>query len=481
MKANKGIAALLAVILTLGALVSCGGKKDGAAETYTPETVEPIDDNLQTDYTDDGDKLAYINALRATFADMAETDGTLFTVSESPTGVTVIGYTGSAAEVRIPTEIGGRSVTGIADGAFADNGLITKLYLPDGIVSVGEGVLEGMTALRALRTPLMGADADEAQFLGYLFGGTQYADNGMRVPATLEYLELGGNMETLADFALFECDDLICVTLPDAMKAVGIYSFYYCTRLLAVNTDKLTTVGEHAFDSCRALTRMDFGGALTSIGIGAMEGCIGLRTLTLPFVGGSATENTYLGYLFGAAALDFSGGFYPPYLTRVTLLEGCSAFGDYAFYECDSLERVNIPEGVTALGIRAFSGCVRLETVTLPNSLTAIGDNAFFGCLSLGGVEIDADASCLASIGVNAFYDCGLLRQIKLSRGLTALPASCFAGCVSLESIDLGGVTSVGKNAFYKCTRLQSVSAQSDVTFAAGNEVAENLLNGENR
>ncbi len=473
---KKWLAALLAAILALGGLTACKKDDTDTVETYTPETVAPFDDALQKDYTDDADKSAYLNALGATFSEMSETDGALFTVTEGQNGVTVTGYTGTATEVRIPASIGDRAVVAVANGAFADNGLITKLYLPDSIAKIGEDAFKGMTSLRALRTPLLGKDADASQFLGYLFGGEQYADNGRMVPATLEYLEIGGGMRVLSDFALFECDGLLCVTLPESVRTVGRYAFYYCRELLAVNVSHLEEVAEHAFDSCTSLTRMDFGTALTSVGIGALEGCIGIRTLTLPFIGGTATENTYLGYLFGASVSDFAEGYYPPYLTRVTLLEGCTSIGDYAFYECDSLESVTVPEGVTAIGIRAFSACVRLASITLPNSLTTVGDNAFFGCLSMTNVEIEPQASRLSSMGVNAFYNCGMLKKILLPASLTALPASCFAGCVSLEEIDLGGVTQVGKNAFYKCTRLGRIQASAGTVFEDGNQAATRLL-----
>ena len=226
-------------------------------------------------------------------------------------------------------------------------------------------------------------------------------------------------------------------------------------------------------------SQTQFGKSLTSIGIGALEGCIGLRSLTLPFVGGTATENTYLGYLFGATVPDFSGGFYPPYLTRVTLLDGAPAIGDYAFYECDSLVSLTLPEGMTSIGVRAFSACVRLSAIDLPNSLTSIGDNAFFGCLSLARVGLDANASRLTALGVNAFYGCDALESVVLPTGLTTLPASCFAGCVSLATVDLGGVMQVGKNAFYQCTRLTHLKARDGIVLDDGNDPAQLLLFGE--
>ena len=223
------------------------------------------------------------------------------------------------------------------------------------------------------------------------------------------------------------------------------------------------------------MTVLEFGEGLSSIGFGALEGCVGLRTLTLPFVGGSVNENTYLGYIFGAAVYDFAKGYYPTYLTAVTLLSTCKTLGNYAFYECETLTEMELPETLTSIGIRAFDGCIRLTDITLPDGVTSIGDNAFFGCISLESVAFGA-SSKLTKIGINAFYDCTALTEITLPQSLKSLPASCFAGCLLLKEIDLGGVTAVGKQAFRNCKSLASISARSDITFDDGNDCAERLL-----
>lgn len=42
---------------------------------------------------------------------------------------------------------------------------------------------------------------------------------------------------------------------------------------------------------------------------------------------------------------------------------------------------VSMPEGITSIGQYAFSGCQNLESVTLPESLTTLGSEAFYGCI----------------------------------------------------------------------------------------------------
>ncbi len=478
----KKIAILLLItVLTGSLLLSCGGDRNGATETDSIEieTVEPIDPELMTDYTDDETTRDKLQALQASFEGIAPTPSSDFDLTVTADGnVTVTKYKGSSKNVRVPESVEGKTVTAIGDSAFAENTTLEALYLPDSIQSLGEGILTACESLTALRTPLLGADAASEQYLGFLFGSSKYADNARDVPATLSYLELGGTAKKLADFALFDCNDLICVTLPEGMTGLGTYSLYSCSSLQRINTEHLTEIADHAMDGCTSLTFLELGTALQSVGLGALEGCMGLRTLILPFVGGTPTENTYLGYLFGAEAPELAKGYYPTYLSTVKLLSTCKTLGNYAFYQCQSLTSIELPETLAEVGIRAFNGCVRLKELRLPSAVKAIRENAFLGCISLSEITF-AENSALESVGVNAFYGCSALIEIKLPQALSKLSASCFADCFSLETVDLGGVESVEKNAFRNCRALKSLTARDGVRFADGNAYAESLLGAD--
>ena len=55
----------------------------------------------------------------------------------------------------------------------------------------------------------------------------------------------------------------------------------------------------------------------------------------------------------------------------VTIGNGVTSIGDYAFYNCSSLTSVTIPDSVTSIGSSAFSGCSNLtiycEATSRPN------------------------------------------------------------------------------------------------------------------
>lgn len=468
MKIGKIIAVGLAALMLCIPMTSCSNRGEAPKTTLTANgkiDTSPVKLEAGTDYT----------ALAAEKLDAVETAPESDFNYITANGVArITAYIGSSANVRVPNMLGNATVTSIADGAFASHTEIVSLILPDTLRYIGKGILTGCTSLQYLQTALMGADAQSEQFLGYLFGADTHEDNPRDVPPSLSLLVISGDTATISDYALFDCNDLCAVILPESTRAIGRFAFYHCTRLKAVvGLEQLNTVDEYAFADCTGLTALTFGRELISIGYAALLGCNGLVSLTLPFIGGSATENTYLGYIFGAEYVDFSKGYYPPALARVELLSGCTAIGNNAFFECKTLKEIVLPEGLTTIGARAFYKCTALWCAEMPNTLKTIREAAFFGCTSL--IELSF-GSKLTQIGTNAFYQCVSLPAVTLPDSLTRLPASCFADCISLKAVTLGGVRSVGAQAFRGCSALKTVHASADVKFEEGNDYAEKAL-----
>lgn len=72
-------------------------------------------------------------------------------------------------------------------------------------------------------------------------------------------------------------------------------------------------------------------------------------------------------------------------------------------------ENITIPEGITSIGDYAFDSRYSLKSITIPNSLTSIGDSAFFNCTSLRSIVIPSN---ITNIGVCAFENC--LRLVEV-------------------------------------------------------------------
>ncbi len=460
------------LLFSLGVITICAAVGLSSVGCQTPEPQPGVaETETLPDLTDDRTPTAvdkYAAMKDGAFVDAAPVDPTTLTYEDTEGGVSITGYTGTASVVVLPDAIDGKPVVAIDDGAFtpdeeAEGVDLTALYIPDSVTFIGHGALKGCDQLTALRTPVAVAPGrvqdEEGEIIhsfGAIFGASGYNDNAGAVPKKLTTLIFGKGVETIPDYALYACRRLEVVVCPSTLKSIGNFAFYDCEALAYIDlTDTaLTTVGECAFTHCAALLNLELPATVTSVGLGAVKGCAAMESMTLPFIGGTPKENTYLGYLFGATDYTLTEGHMPVSLMSVTLLAAGHDLPANAFFGCSYLREVTIPEGVKSIGHRAFYGCARLSSIVLPDSVTTVGDEAFAGCLRLQTVE---PGDGVRTLGIQAFMRCLTLKEITLPATITAIPASCFAGCISLTTVTAPGITSadrVGKNAYRGCTAL---------------------------
>ena len=501
MNAKKIFVWLLIISLLLASFCACSQKDketNGAGETTdAPVDTSPVQiEDAGVDFWIETNA-GFENATEGTTEDFdfEVTNGT----------VTILSYKGKNEHLIIPAELGGLPVTAIADGAFAvpeeekkdpnaeettkapEEGtgkeeepekepqvLLKTLIIPESVTTIGAGILARCDALHSLQTPLMGANKESTQYLGYLFGAPSHEDNARDIPASLKCLRLTGEWQSLPAYSLFDCNDLICLALPQNVTVLEKFAIFNGASLRQIDgLENVTVFGDRSLMNCESLQIVTISDTAERIGYGTFEGCMSIRSMTLPFVGGSREENTYLGYIFGAAHPDFAKGFYPKRLAKITLTTACQTLENYAFFECESLKEITLSAFLTSIGVRAFYGCTSLWSITLPDSVTTVRELAFAECDALTTIHFGMG---LTKLGINAFYNCDSLAEVILPTSLKAIPASCFAGCTSLVRIDLGGVTSVGAEAFRHCDAIENVTAAGNVTFGAGNDAVKSLL-----
>ena len=170
-------------------------------------------------------------------------------------------------------------------------------------------------------------------------------------------------------------------------------------------------------------------------------------TLTISGTGDMAN---YYGYLYTPWAS------YVGQIVGVTVSNGVTSIGNYAFQNCTNLTSVDIPNGVTSIGGSAFCDCTNLTSVTIPDSVTSIGKEAFGGCGNLTSINVDNNNTYYSSLdGVlfNATKSEILQYPIGKTQTTYTIP---------------NGVTSIGGNAFRKCTNLTSVTIPESVTSIGG-------------
>ena len=342
-----------------------------------------------------------------------ESNGFEYTVTGDE--ATITGYTGSARSLAIPSELGGKPVTAIADKAFY--GYKTpNIYIPKTIKAIGEDAFEGTVLW------------DEVRFICY--EGTENEWANIVIQKGNSELD-PEHADGVPWFRLYECNlsgDMVYQASDDAATLACYFGADSKVDIPAELGGKpVTSIGDYAFVYCSSLTEVTIPEGVTSIGVGAFGACSNL--------------------------------------TKVIIAEGVTSIGERAFEGCSNLTKVIIPEGVTSIGGGAFRACSRLTEVTIPKSVTSIGDRAFYDCEALatvyyGGTQEDWDA-LKKNIGednaplLNANIICAIQESNGFAYTVTGDEATITGYTGSAKNIvipsELGGkkVTAIGDKAFY--------------------------------
>ena len=165
-------------------------------------------------------------------------------------------------------------------------------------------------------------------------------------------------------------------------------------------------------------------------------------------------------------------------IISVTLPEGLTSIGNYAFSRCTSLTSITIPASVTSIGEGAFSQCTSLTSITIPAGVTSIGNYAFNYCTGLTDITVAANNPNYASEGGILYNKAkttliqapgAISGNVTIPAGVTSIGNAAFSGCRSLTSITIpASVTSIGNGAFSDCSSLTSITIPASVTSIGG-------------
>ncbi len=135
-----------------------------------------------------------------------------YTVNDNGTA-TITGYTGSEANLTIPEEIDGYTVTVIGGSAFYDSKTIQKVVLPDTI----ERIQDGAFAHSSL------SNIKFSNNLSYI-GAVAFMNT------KLTYVNFPSSLTSLGGMIFSNCTDLAYVRIPHATKRFAETTFYGCDK-----------------------------------------------------------------------------------------------------------------------------------------------------------------------------------------------------------------------------------------------------------
>ena len=304
------------------------------------------------------------------------------------------------------------SVTSIGMRAFWDCTGLTSIVIPDSVTSIGLLAFIGCTGL----TDVYITDIDA--WCNISFSNSD--SNPMYYGANL-YLD--GNLVT----------ELI---IPDGVTSIGDHAFEGCTSLTSiVIPDSVTSIGDYAFYGCTGLTSIMIPDSVTSIGHVAFIGCTGLTSITVDE--DNTSYQSIDGNLYsknGRTLIQYAIG---KKNTSFTIPDRVKSIGAWAFRDCTDLTSIVIPDSVTSIGDMVFYGCTGLTSIVIGDSVKSIDWYAFGGCTGLTSIVIP---DSVTSIGSSAFYGCTGLTSIVIHDSVRSIGNRAFEGCINLKDVYYAGI-----------------------------------------
>lgn len=132
--------------------------------------------------------------------------------------------------------------------------------------------------------------------------------------------------------------------------------------------------------------------------------------------------------------------------------------GQNSFYNFSSLRGITLPNTITSIENTAFANCVSLYEINIPASVVEIGRNAFATC----GLESLVIPNSVKAIDYGAFSTCFTLKTVELSNNLSSLGDLAFENCMELTSVTIPAtLEKIGINPFSRCTKLEKINIDS--------------------
>ena len=331
--------------------------------------------------------------------------------------IKIKGYWGEETSLQIPSQIQGKPVTEIGNGAFTRRKL-ESVTIPDGIISIGQNA---------------------------------FAENqltGVVIPASVT---------TIGRRAFYK-NKITSIDIPKSVTDIGKEAFEENpidkTSAAAVDAhiDTRKKEGDYEFEVIRSA-----GGS--SIRIYEYHKKTGGEVkIPAQFLGLPVTE-------IGNSA------FYRKNICGITIPDTVTFIGDGAFLE-NKLTSVTIPASVTVIDKKAFYRN-NLTAVAIPDNVTVIGEGAFRQNQLTSAVI----GKSVKTIGSEAFYG-NKLAEITIGNSVTNIGDKAFEDNELTSAVIPDSVTEIGKKAFMK-NKLSNVKMGKNVDIGEEAFYGNRTVHGE--
>ena len=290
---------------------------------------------------------------------------------------------------------------------------LTSLSIPAALTSLGANPFYNLTELASI--DVNSGNANYSSDSGVLFNKTK--------STLLLYPSAKGNptysiplgVATVDDNAFTSVRNLVSISIPNSVSALGPGPFWDCNQLSSVTVDSSNTT--YRSEDGVLIDRAQ-------------------QSLLLYPHGKTASSYTLPNSVVTFDQVAFIG---VSRLTSLILPDNVTSIPSYSLQGMDNLSSIVIGNGVTSIPSNMFSGLNSLASVSIGNGVTSIGDNAFVWVTSLTSVTL---GDHVESIGAAAF-DGTSISTISIPASVTSISSDLtFANNPFLKTVFLNSCTS---------------------------------------
>ncbi len=406
--------------------------------------------------------------------------------------------------VVFPKTIQGNPVVAINGWSFYGRNKIEKLYVSEGIKTVGDGAFQYCSGLTEVYLPSTLENISNSTSSGYApfyscnsikkIMIPQSVVNSSRSASSIFYnsrtginqVLFVGDITSIGNDAFDYMTSLNNIVIPKTTVSIGSCAFRNCSSLPRISVpNSVVSIGDWAFQYCYGATELKLGNGLKTIESGAFYSCSQLPVIKIPegttkigdcaFQYCTALTEVYLPSTLSSITNSTSSGYAPFYecrnITKITVpqyvIDGSRSASSIFTYSRGKINHVEFSGTITNIGAYAFDGFTGLEnisnkTVLIPSTVTSIGAYAFRNCSSVSSIEVP---DFVTSIGDWAFQNCSNATVLKLGKKLEKIESGAFYNCSKLPNLIVPeGVTKIGDCAFQYCNALTDVYLPSTLS-----------------
>ena len=426
------------------------------------------------------------------------TPAEMFEYDEKDGMIYITGYIGNDVSVLVPSEINGKRVYEIVEGAFAHNATLKHIAFSEGIKRIGFRICEDCQNLEYIKIP------DSVYYIG----------NGLALSCEkLERVVIGDGATFMGEYCFDGCTNLKTIKIGEKISQIDHNAFSYCHSLEEIELpNSLTAIKYHAFYGCSELDFVEIPNGVTLIEDNAFCFCSNLKIIIVPPSVAKIGNNVF-GECHKLTVYGESGSYIEQYclkngycfksLSKPTPAEmfeyeehdnqihitkyigndeniivpnkiddkPVSRIAERAFYGNKTVRSIIIQNGVEIIEFEAFARCTNLEHIQIPDSVTYLGNGAFIYCFSLKRVEL---GNGISTLGQCLFSFCYNLCKVKMGKFVSRIEHNAFSSCYSLENISLPDyLYEIEYAAFYKCNALEEVVLPNKLKIIGDNTFCE--------